>query len=46
VVTGALTEHLLDWNGPGAFLLIALVVVGMAAAAAIWLRRVSVHGAA
>jgi len=46
VVTGALTEHLLDWNEPGAFLLIALAVAGMAAAAAIWLRRVSVHGAA
>jgi hypothetical protein len=46
VATGGLTEHVLDWNEPGGFLLIAVVVVGMAAAAAVWLRRVSAHGAA
>ena len=46
VATGGLSEHVLDWNEPGGFLLIAVVVVGMAAAAAVWLRRVSAHGAA
>jgi uncharacterized membrane protein len=46
VATGGLTEHVLDWNEPGGFLLIAVVVVGMAAAAAVWLRRVSVQEAA
>jgi uncharacterized membrane protein len=45
VATGGLTEHVLDWNEPGGFLLIAVVVVGMAAAAAVSLRRISAHDA-
>jgi uncharacterized membrane protein len=41
VVTTFLARHLLDDDVAGGFLLIGLVVIGMAGAAAVWLRRVA-----
>lgn len=39
VVTTFLGKHMLDGNDPGAFLLLAMMVIGMGSAAAFWLRK-------
>jgi len=39
VITSFLGYHLLDKGDPGAFLLLALLVIGMGSGAAIWLRK-------
>jgi uncharacterized membrane protein len=39
VITTFLGYHLLDKGDPGAFLLLALLVIGMGSGAAIWLRK-------
>ena len=39
VITTFLGYHLLDQGDPGAFLLLALLVIGMGSGAAVWLRK-------
>lgn len=44
VVAAFLSKHLLDRGASGAFLFIGLVVIGLSAAGAWWLRRVAAEG--
>ncbi len=39
VITTCLAYHMLDYDDPGVFLLLALAVIGMGSGAAMWLRK-------